>query len=152
MVAFRLIALANLAGFGTVFAGSNLARGWGETIKWTTLDDAKVQAKRSSKPLMIVVHKKQCPVCNELKPNFAVNSEIQNLSRHFLMVNLENEEVPNTKDFTPDGVYVPRIMFYGPDCKLIKDVHSSDKAKRFLYSEANDIADNMRQVLNEFSY
>lgn len=108
-------------------------------------------AKRSSKPIMVVIHKNKCPACNDLKPKFAIDSDIQNLSRHFVMVNLETDEVPKSAEFQPDGPYVPRILFFGPDCKLISDVHNSNKAQKFLYNEVNDIADNMRHVLNEIN-
>ena len=51
--------------------------------------------------------------CVALKPQFAANMEIQKLSQHFVMVNIQDDEDPKDSKFAPDGGYIPRIIFLG---------------------------------------
>ncbi|KAJ8794694.1 hypothetical protein J1605_003003, partial [Eschrichtius robustus] len=84
--------------------------GWGDQLIWTqTYEEALYKSKTSNKPLMIIHHLDECPHSQALKKTFAENKEIQKLAEQFVLLNLVYETTD--KHLSPDGQYVPRIMF-----------------------------------------
>ncbi|KAJ7322379.1 hypothetical protein JRQ81_018666, partial [Phrynocephalus forsythii] len=84
---------------------------WGDEITWVqTYEEGLYQAKQSNKPLMVIHHLEDCQYCQALKKVFAENQEIQDMCQNnFIMLNLMHETTD--KNMSPDGQYVPRIMF-----------------------------------------
>lgn len=83
--------------------------GFGASYVWAgSLQSGLQIAENHKKPVMVIIHKSWCSACKNLKPKFAGSSEIQNLSKHFVMVNLGDEEEPKSVVFAPDGNYIPR--------------------------------------------
>lgn len=83
--------------------------GFGSEYVWAGSLESGVQiATHHKKPVMVIIHKSWCSACKNLKPKFANSTEIKSLSRHFVMVNLIDEEEPKNNKFSPDGSYIPR--------------------------------------------
>lgn len=83
--------------------------GFGNNYVWAgSLDSGLKIASNHNKPVMVIIHKSWCTACKNLKPKFATSDEIQNLSKHFIMINLVDEEEPKNGSFAPDGNYIPR--------------------------------------------
>jgi protein-disulfide reductase (glutathione) len=59
---------------------------------------------------MVMVHSL---LSSALKSQFSASKAIEDLSSHFVMVNVEDSEEPKDEQYFPDGGYVPRILFVG---------------------------------------
>ncbi|CAH0731776.1 unnamed protein product, partial [Brenthis ino] len=83
--------------------------GFGNNYVWAgSLESGMRIATHHKKPVMVIIHKSWCSACKNLKPKFANSAEIQTLSKHFVMVNLVDEDEPKNTNFAPDGTYIPR--------------------------------------------
>jgi len=131
----------------------SLARGWGDNIRWNTLDDAKKVAAESNQPIMVIIHKTWCGACKRLKGEFGASKEIEELSSRFVMVNLEDDEEPKKVEYTPDGGYIPRIFFLEPSGKVRSDLYNKqgNPSYKYYYADANTVLSGMKQAFAELS-
>jgi len=135
-------------------AKNPLARGWGDSIDWVTLEEGQERAREERKPVMLLIHKTWCGACQTLKGKFAKAKMIAELAKSFIMVNAEDDEEPWEEEFQPDGgKYIPRIFFISPDGQLLKDViNPKDEYKQYPYYYSNPapIIHAMQSVLQKF--
>uniref|UniRef100_A0A5F9C4P1 Anterior gradient 2, protein disulphide isomerase family member n=1 Tax=Oryctolagus cuniculus TaxID=9986 RepID=A0A5F9C4P1_RABIT len=118
-----------------------LSRGWGDQLIWTqTYEEALYKSKTSNKPLMIIHHLDECPHSQALKKVFAENKDIQKLAEQFVLLNLVYETTD--KHLSPDGQYVPRIMFVDPSLTVRADITGRYSNRLYAY-EPSDI--NLRK-------
>uniref|UniRef100_A0A8C8VFM6 Anterior gradient 2, protein disulphide isomerase family member n=1 Tax=Pelusios castaneus TaxID=367368 RepID=A0A8C8VFM6_9SAUR len=125
-----------------------LSRGWGDNLIWTqTYEEALFRAKSGNKPLMIIHHLEDCPHSQALKKIFAEHKEIQKLAEKFVLLNLIYETTD--KHLSPDGQYVPRIMFIDPSLTVRADITGRYSNRLYAY-EPTDISllySNMQKAL-----
>ena len=63
-MATRSLVFFVLLNFATsAYAASGLARGWGASIDWRTLEAGKAEAIANQKPIMLIIHKTWCGAC-----------------------------------------------------------------------------------------
>ncbi|NWH72827.1 AGR3 protein, partial [Piaya cayana] len=113
-------------------APQTLSRGWGDEITWVqTYEEGLYQAKKSNKPLMVIHHLEDCQYC---QGNF-----------DFLSVKHETTD----KNLSPDGQYVPRIMFVDPSLTVRADITGRYSNRLYTY-EPQDmpfLIENMKKAL-----
>jgi len=132
---------------------NDLARGFNENIDWVALEEGQKQAAESNKPLMVLIHKSWCGACKALKSQFGPSKEIEELSKKFVMVNLEDEEEPGDKKFSPDGGYIPRILFFDTTGEIRKDIYNEagNPNYKFYYPKADDVVSGMKNALKKLT-
>ncbi|XP_068605219.1 thioredoxin domain-containing protein 12 [Brachionichthys hirsutus] len=129
-------------------AGETSGRGFGENIRWRPLYEGKKEAQESGRPIMIIIHKSWCGACKALKPVFAESTEIAELSRNFVMINLEGDEEPPGDAYFIDGRYVPRILFLDPSGAVHPEIFNSDGNLnyKYFYTSEEQVVSSMKEA------
>ncbi|XP_029104327.1 anterior gradient protein 2 homolog [Scleropages formosus] len=115
-----------------------LSRGWGDELIWAqTYEEALYRAKSSTKFLMVIFHLENCPHSSALKKAFAENKKIQKMAdEDFILLNLVFETTD--KHLSPDGQYVPRILFVDPSLTVRADITGRYADRLYAY-EPSDV-------------
>uniref|UniRef100_A0A8C3VRE5 Anterior gradient 3, protein disulphide isomerase family member n=1 Tax=Catagonus wagneri TaxID=51154 RepID=A0A8C3VRE5_9CETA len=126
-----------------------LSRGWGDDVTWVqTYEEGLFHIQKNNKPLMVIHHLEDCQYCQALKKVFAQNKEIQGMAQNnFIMLNLVHETTD--KNLSPDGQYVPRIMFVDPSLTVRADITERYSNRLYTY-EPQDLLlliENMKKAL-----
>ena len=127
--------------------------GWNAGVKWVPdWDSAVTQANEEGKPLMLLIHRKWCGACKSLKPKFAASAEIAAKSGELVMVQSADESEYTQDTFSPDGGYVPRILFFrvpaeGEPVFLEQITQREDQYKYFHY-DAPSIVKSMGEAVD----
>lgn len=123
------------------------ANGFGDDITWRPLDVGLEEAKRSGRPLMLVVHTSWCSRCKALKPQFAT-PDVERLAERFVMVNVDQDEDERVMKYGPDGTYIPRVMFLDPSGSLDPAIGNERSPKfKYFYTSSLDLVKSMHVAL-----
>ncbi len=128
---------------------SSLARGWGN-LDWVALKEGQALAAASEKPLMLVIWKTWCGACKALRPLFSDSAEIASEAANFVVVNTVDDEEPAGAEYSPDGGYIPRILFLSPKGEVMTDPvaqnHAAGAQYRYFHSSPATIVETMKAV------
>ena len=127
--------------------GAAKDNGFGDAVAWRKFDVAMDEAKASGKPIMMVVHTSWCGRCKALKPSFK-KPEVAELSKQFVMVNVDQDRVPAAGAYAPDGDYIPRVMFFSPDGTLDAEITNGRQGRyNYFYVPQDDLTKSMNTAL-----
>uniref|UniRef100_A0A915N0R4 Thioredoxin domain-containing protein n=1 Tax=Meloidogyne javanica TaxID=6303 RepID=A0A915N0R4_MELJA len=132
----------------------DLSNGFGTDIDWVQWNDAVSIALDLNKPIFLLIHKTWCGACQALKKSFASSNkreELVELSKKFVMVNVEDDDEPEEEEYAPDGRYIPRLFI------LNKEGHplTVDNAKNYpnnkqYFPQVPDVINAMKFGLKKF--
>uniref|UniRef100_A0A914KYE9 Thioredoxin domain-containing protein n=1 Tax=Meloidogyne incognita TaxID=6306 RepID=A0A914KYE9_MELIC len=132
----------------------DLSNGFGTDIDWVQWNDAVSIALDLNKPIFLLIHKTWCGACQALKKSFASSNkreELVELSKQFVMVNVEDDDEPEEEEYAPDGRYIPRLFI------LNKEGHplTVDNAKNYpknkqYFPQVPDVIIAMKLGLKKF--
>ncbi|XP_060945273.1 anterior gradient 1 [Limanda limanda] len=153
----RLVVVALLIGFCAgageqtrrkVVKDKSLSRGWGRNITWVTdYEEGLLVMATSKKPLMVIHHREDCPYSEALKKAFVAEKYIQKMAKqNFIMVNLVEET--QDENMSPDGHYVPRILFVDPSMRVRVNIVGKYDNRLYTYEPADMeiLAQNMKKA------
>ncbi|XP_041810877.1 anterior gradient protein 2 homolog [Chelmon rostratus] len=125
-----------------------LSRGWGDQLIWAqTYEEALYWSRSRNKPLMVIFHLEDCPHSQALKKAFSDDNEIQKmLDEDFIVLNLVYETTD--KHLSPDGQYVPRIIFVDPSMTVRADINGRYSNRMYAYepSDLKLLMTNMKKA------
>lgn len=124
------------------------ADGWNDAIAWRGLDEGLAEAAKDQRPIMMVVHTSWCPKCRALKQLFNQDAQLERLSEQFVMIHVDQDITPAATLYSPDGQYIPRVMFLDAQGKLDESLSNGARTRfRYFYSPEEDLVAVMREAL-----
>ncbi len=135
----------------TVRKATAPAHGFNDDIAWRGLDEGLREASELQRPLMLLVHTSWCGRCRELKVAFA-DEELEKASAQFVMVNVDQDEVPRSLQFAPDGAYVPRVLIVDPKTGQVDPDLRNDRRSQtvYYYTPHDDLVGTMKKALSRY--
>ncbi|KAK3285992.1 hypothetical protein CYMTET_6426 [Cymbomonas tetramitiformis] len=125
-----------------------------EQISWLKFQDMfSFDWKSNEKPVLWLFHKSWCSACKNLAAEFSdpVKSKgVLELSKKFVMVNVPDDDASEEyqRAFSPDGSYVPRIIFADPTSTIVNITNTlgNNKYKHF-FSATYQVERAMKEAL-----
>lgn len=110
-----------------------------EGIAWRDWDEAVVEAKKSGKPICMVVYTETCPHCTNYSRMFHDEGVLE-VAKDFVMVRIDQHASQSlAKRFAPDGAYIPRTLFFTPDGEIAPEIQV-DRPKYVHFYDEHDPA------------
>ncbi|XP_029938389.1 anterior gradient protein 2 homolog [Salarias fasciatus] len=126
----------------------SLSRGWGDQLNWVqTYEEALSLSRSTNKPLMVLFHLEDCSQCDALKQALAHDDEIQRiLDEDFVVLNVIQET--EDQNLSPDGKYVPRIVFVDPSTTVRDDIVGPYSNRLYTYepTDMKHLLENMKKA------
>ncbi len=129
-----ILGLAAAAVFGVAVHAR--AHDWNDAqVVWTDYEAGLAAAKKEKKPVCLVFFTEWCPHCKNYSAVFH-DPKVVEKSKQLVMVHLDKDKnAALSKQYAPDGEYIPRTFFLGPDGKLATDIHAPRDNYRYFYDE-----------------
>lgn len=136
MVRTRIACVALLAAL-LVPAGFAIAGGdWNDgQVQWQPYEQGLATAKKDKKPILLVFFTEWCPHCSNYSKLFH-DPKVVEQTKRFVTIRLDKDKNAElSKQYAPDGDYIPRTYFLSSDGKLDADLHAPRPDYKYFYDE-----------------
>jgi len=123
--------------------------GWSTEIQWMSYDDGLARATAEDKPMMVVIYTGWCTHCRNYRREVLADPRVIQESEQFVMVRVNQDDEPTVAHrLAPDGRYIPRTIFLGPD-GTIAEVDAGRDRYRYFFNEhdARELLRGMQTAL-----
>jgi protein-disulfide reductase (glutathione) len=104
-------------------------------VHWKSWADGLAAAKQQKKPICLVFFTEWCPHCTNYSAVFH-DPKVVETAEKLVMIRLDKEQNAElSKQFAPDGEYIPRTYFLRTDGTLDPDIHAPRDRYRYFYNE-----------------
>ncbi len=118
LLALPIAALAATAENADVWNGSQ--------INWRDPATGIKEVAETKRPALLIFHAMWCGVCKRYREVFK-DKEIVERSKDFVMILVDIDKYSRFNEgMSPDGNYVPRTIFFGPDGKISRQLVGPD--------------------------
>lgn len=119
------------------FAGGD----WNEAgIDWQPYKDGLAIAQIEKKPVCLIFYTEWCPHCINYSKVFN-DPIIVELAQSFVMIRLDKDKHRDlSKNYAPDGEYIPRTYFLSPAGTLDPSIHAARPSYKYFYDEIKSSA------------
>lgn len=106
-------------------------------VKWQPYTEGLAAAKKDKKPVLLVFFTEWCPHCTNYSKHFHDPTVVEQ-SKRFVMIRLDKDKNAEiSKQYAPDGEYIPRTYFLSSDGKLDAEIHAPRPDYKYFYDENN---------------
>ncbi|MFM2152061.1 MAG: hypothetical protein RL199_496 [Pseudomonadota bacterium] len=114
-----------------------LAHDWNAAIAWRPYAAGLAEAKKTGRPVCLVVSTEWCPHCRNYARVFH-DPAVVKASRGFVMIHVDKDAEPAASAaYAPDGEYIPRTMFLDAQGRLSADLHAPRPRYLYFYDESD---------------
>jgi protein-disulfide reductase (glutathione) len=134
-IGVAVAAAATVAWCGVALAG---AENWNDAnIQWMSYENGLAAAKKSHRPICLIFYTTWCPHCANYSKVFS-NADVVQKAKSFVMIRLDKDKNQAlSKQYSPDGEYIPRTYFLSADGKLDTGLTESRSQFKYFYSESD---------------
>jgi thiol-disulfide isomerase/thioredoxin len=112
------------------------AHDWNDgEVQWRPYEAGLAAAKKEKKPVCLVVFTEWCPHCKNYSGVFH-DPKVVAEAKKFVMIHVDKDKSPEvSKQYAPDGEYIPRTFFLSSDGTLDPSIHASRDRFQYFYDE-----------------
>ncbi len=132
MTSALVVAGLLVLGIGTSHAGGD----WNDAgVGWRSYEDGLAAAKKEKKPICLVFFTEWCPHCRNYSAVFH-DPKVVDRTKRFVMIRLDKDKNAElSKQFAPDGEYIPRTYFLSSTGTLDPAIHAPRPNFQYFYDE-----------------